>query len=247
MVVLSKLQQASPRTSPGAVCKPPVIPGHSRQDRAPPPKRVSRAKKVLQPSPDRTKSVNMDPVTAASTSRVDRPSDCNKSGHLENKSADAGVEATRPDSLDVKNRQPVPIRDGLPSVRPNAMKNRQKQLETLQKYEEKFCNKDQKGARAKNKSASQTLANSVNFMCAHSLDISQVLTCQTVSWLPPDSTEQCTAPDETIFYSIVVGRGELIMFGGIQADLHSMQREMTVSSQVVNNQIHFLRAERDLR
>ena len=41
-------------------------------------------------------------------------------------------------------------------------------------------------------------------------------------------------PEETMFYSLVEGRGELIMFGGIQGDVMNMQRAMSQSKNVTS-------------
>ncbi len=83
-------------------------------------------------------------------------------------------------------------------------------------------------------------------MYVHMLDVSEAVTKGIVWWLP--LTDDCTGvpPEETIFYSLICGRGEMILFGGIQTDLNSMQRGMNVKSQVVSNNVHFLRSKKTL-
>lgn len=145
-----------------------------------------------------------------------------------------------------------PPRPGLPSVRPNAMKNRQKQLETLRRYEAKIKQqmKPQPLRSGGASSAAQgSGCRSQNPMFVHVLDISRALIEKQVTWLPIPEDGLDGAPEETIFYSLVEGRGELILFGGIQTDLNSMQRGLTFtgSSQVVKNTVHFLSAIKYLR
>lgn len=132
--------------------------------------------------------------------------------------------------LDV-NQDPEPVapapRPGFPSVRPNAMHNRQRQLDMLRKHEDRLR------GRNGNNSQSSTFRPHVsrysdhvprNPMVIHVLDISQVLSTLAAMWLPVQDTASASAPDETIFYSLIEGRGELILFGGVQRDPNSMQR-----------------------
>ena len=158
--------------------------------------------------------------------------------------------------VDLSGNKPFtpPLRPGLPSVRPNAMKNRQKQLETLKKYEEKLRNKLSKPNTHKSpRERDPPLASSVrkaaqNPMFVHVLDISKAILDLTVTWFPIGDTPGYEAPEETIFYSLVEGRAELIVVGGIQTDLNSMQRGWNVSTQVVvSNMAHFIQAKRYLR
>ena len=55
------------------------------------------------------------------------------------------------------------------------------------------------------------------------------------------------APEETILYSLVHGRGEIIMFGGIQTDANTMQMGMNIPPQVVSNNLHFIKAQYQFR
>lgn len=82
-----------------------------------------------------------------------------------------------------------------------------------------------------------------NPMCMYVLDISNAASSGTVSWRA--LRNQChSAPDEIILYSLVLGRGELIMFGGIQKDLNSRQQEGDTVPEIVSNTLHFMSAKR---
>ncbi|CAH1774099.1 unnamed protein product [Owenia fusiformis] len=73
------------------------------------------------------------------------------------------------------------------------------------------------------------------------LDISTVLTEGCVTWQPIREDVDSDAPEETIFYSIVEGRGELIVFGGIQTDLNTMSnRGYSSEPQIVTNHVYFI-------
>lgn len=83
------------------------------------------------------------------------------------------------------------------------------------------------------------------------LDISHVLTddCN-VEWLP---IKPCSAwngePEEKILYTLIAGKGELTMFGGIQKDATSITSQAQLSSNVTNtvsNSLHFITAPRGI-
>lgn len=140
-------------------------------------------------------------------------------------------------------------RPGVPSVRPNAMKNRQKQLEALRKFEEKLresrigqisSNRGQGNASPSSSIGNASLRDNRVTMHLHVLDISEVIKTKTATWRPINENNSVNAPEETIFYSMVEGRGELIVFGGIQRDIQSMQRGMDVKPQVVSNSLYIV-------
>lgn len=74
------------------------------------------------------------------------------------------------------------------------------------------------------------------------LDISQVLETQVVTWMDVRSNASLEAPDETILYSLTLGRSELILFGGIQKDVSSMTNRNQTSSapDTVSNSVFYL-------
>lgn len=141
------------------------------------------------------------------------------------------------------------VRTGSPSVRPNAMNNRQKQLEALRKMEEKLRENMAQQAKQKQTGLSRnTEAQNITSsrrrdphsqMHLHVLDIAEVVQGH-VTWRPIDESFSIDAPDETIFYSLSEGRGELIMFGGIQRDIQSMQRGVDLKSHLVSNILYIL-------
>lgn len=145
-------------------------------------------------------------------------------------------------------------RPGLPSVRPNAMKNRQKQLEALLKYEKRFRHADIVGpadAEADSPRLSQNLHNIrqqkshnsnnlASLMALHILDISKILEHGTASWQKLNFEIMDGAPVETIFYTLIEGRGEILMFGGIEKDIHALQRGQGIQSHTMNNALFVL-------
>lgn len=80
-------------------------------------------------------------------------------------------------------------------------------------------------------------------MCLYVLDISQAVSNGHVSWRMIKK-QSSAAPEEIILYSLVLGKGELIMFGGIQKDLNSRQQVGESVPEVVSNSLHFMTAER---
>ena len=147
-----------------------------------------------------------------------------------------------------------PLKGAMPSVRPNASRNRQRQLDTLRMYEEKFKAKmaaagvDSKDVKVQghNVEVIKSSKKPQNPMYIHTLDLSSVISDHKVFWLPI-KVNQGIVPEETIFYSLHSGRGELVMFGGIQADLTSMQRGVTVDKQVVTNKVYLLKPKVKVR
>ncbi|XP_071146947.1 F-box only protein 42-like [Mytilus edulis] len=141
------------------------------------------------------------------------------------------------------------VRTGSPSVRPNANSNRQKQLEALRKMEEKLrenmaqqTKQKQTGPSRNNEAQNATSSrrrDPHSQMHLHVLDIAEVVQGH-VTWRPIDESFSIDAPDETIFYSLSEGRGELIMFGGIQRDIQSMQRGVDLKSHLVSNILYIL-------
>lgn len=78
-------------------------------------------------------------------------------------------------------------------------------------------------------------------MYVHTLDISKAVDEGLVTWLPVEDDAHGQAPEETILYSLVCGRGELIMFGGMETDAKSMQIGLNIQPQVVSNKMRFIK------
>ena len=75
------------------------------------------------------------------------------------------------------------------------------------------------------------------------LDISRAISDEPeVEWLPFRSNASLAAPEETILYTLVSGRSELIMFGGIQKDVSTIASGRNASSETdtVFNDVYFL-------
>lgn len=81
-----------------------------------------------------------------------------------------------------------------------------------------------------------------NPMCLYVLDINTAVSDGYVTWRMIRK-QSPSAPEEIILYSLVLGKGELIMFGGIQKDLNSRQQEGETVPEVVSNSLHFMTAE----
>lgn len=75
------------------------------------------------------------------------------------------------------------------------------------------------------------------------LDLSHVLDDEPyVTWLPVKNDGVLSeGPEETILYSLVEGKSELIMFGGIQNDASSLAYTTNLKNQVCNS-LHFITA-----
>ncbi|XP_070207783.1 F-box only protein 42-like [Littorina saxatilis] len=119
-------------------------------------------------------------------------------------------------------------RPGYPSVRPNAMHNRQRQLDMLRKHEDRLRSRNSNNSQNRSGASNSNVRGADyvprNPMVLHVLDFSEVVASGTATWLPTRETITPGAPEETIFYSLVEGRGELVLFGGIQHDQNPMQR-----------------------
>lgn len=110
--------------------------------------------------------------------------------------------------------------------------NTDRRLESLRREEEKIRNKNKKVV----KKAENTLSIFV-------LDITNVLSddCN-AAWIPLKQDDH-SGPDERILYSLVVGKGELIVFGGICKE-HSTLGGHTDVNDFVYNDLHFINPPR---
>lgn len=82
-----------------------------------------------------------------------------------------------------------------------------------------------------------------NVLGMYVLDISHALDEKPyVSWLPLKNNGILSqGPEETVLYTLVQGKAELIMFGGIQKDPASLVCTTNLSNQV-SNSLHFITA-----
>lgn len=76
------------------------------------------------------------------------------------------------------------------------------------------------------------------------LDISKVISEEcSATWLQNDKhVISKKAPEETILYSLVAGKGELIMFGGIKREADNCSMNYANPTEQVSNTLHFIRA-----
>jgi hypothetical protein len=120
------------------------------------------------------------------------------------------------------------------------MRNRERQLETLRRLEEKF--------KSKYSIAKQTAAEPAkprNTMAMYVLDISEVLSHKRATWLPPrtpPANQDAAAPEITVLYSLVLGMSELIMFGGIEKD----EQEINNYENTACSHLRIISAPRDI-
>lgn len=152
-----------------------------------------------------------------------------------------------------------------PSIRPNPLKNRQRQLEGLRRMEERIRVLSRKNTESEeinrpdiekivpercpssNHPVSSRSAPVRNPLTMYVADISQALFNGTISWLPQKQHVSLCGPEEAILYSLVEGRGELIMFGGIHKDLGMSNTAPSPRNNVpetVSNTVHFITAQK---
>lgn len=90
----------------------------------------------------------------------------------------------------------------------------------------------------------RTTVNKTKVMAMHVCDLSRVLTTgdddpPVMTWLDPPGNLGCFdgAPEKVIMYSLVAGKGELIMFGGLVKETNSQEVD---DLSKVSNGLHFL-------
>lgn len=116
-------------------------------------------------------------------------------------------------------------------IRTNSAVNRQKQLESLRRMEERLQTR---------KAQSKTVKKTENTLAIFVLDVSNILCDEcSASWISPKQNDQ-TGPDERILYSLVLGRGELIVFGGIRKEQATIQGQTDIDDSQVYNDLHFI-------
>ncbi|KAG7196701.1 hypothetical protein KM043_016031 [Ampulex compressa] len=108
---------------------------------------------------------------------------------------------------------------------------RQRQLESLRRMELFLKSKREQ---------SKIIRKTENSLSIFVLDIGKTLSDEcSASWVPPKSTNHF-GPDERILYSLVVGRGELILFGGIRKEQASVQGHPELDDSEVYNELYFI-------
>ena len=188
------------------------------------------------PNTDKSKS-NRQQSSAAAASASQNADTSESSGHDESSS----------DTDNDQQQAARPMRHhGMPSIRPNASRNRQRQLEALKRYEARLKSlANHRNIPPSVAPINEGLVKYQSVMYLHRLDVTQAISDLTVSWQELCEQYQGSAPEETIFYSLVAGRGELIFFGGILCDLKTMS--LAGSFQSVCNSVHIVTFPRTLK
>lgn len=134
----------------------------------------------------------------------------------------------------------------------NLGKQRERQLEVLRRMEERIRHMSKNNSQPRREITSPPVTSTIKLlppkMAMFVMDISSVLTEHFVSWLPLKSVPE-GSPEDTILYTLVVGNGELIMFGGIQKDATSVTQQTQSSLNIANtvsNSLHFITAPFDI-
>lgn len=119
---------------------------------------------------------------------------------------------------------------------------RERRLENLRRLEEKL--KKQMIEINQSWSTPSPKKQKRNVLGMYVLDISHALDPKPyVTWLPlKNNGAFCQGPEETVLYSLVAGKSELIMFGGIQKDVSSLSCTTNNLSNQVTNSLHFITA-----
>jgi len=133
--------------------------------------------------------------------------------------------------------------------RQKILENRQRQLATLQRMEDRIRNSPRSSP-----AGPKTAPSSANSVCPRHrmttfiLDISTAISDHYVMWLPVTASSSLTAPPESILYSLVQGRTELIMFGGLQKDisLGAGRGGQQNNTETVSNCLYYLNPPADV-
>ncbi|GIX94094.1 f-box only protein 42 [Caerostris darwini] len=147
-------------------------------------------------------------------------------------------------SLSLPNPQREELRtnngQGSSGASQNTRRNRQRQLEGLDRMEQRL--RDLRAGNISYPILNKFSRTMKRPMCLYVLDISTVFDGY-VSWKTVKN-QSPSAPAEIILYSLVLGKGEVIMFGGVQKDLNSSDQEGETAPEIVSNSLHFMTAER---
>lgn len=121
------------------------------------------------------------------------------------------------------------------TVRAISKANRQRQLESLRRMEERIQSR---------KVQTKIVKKTENTLSIFVLDISNVL-CDdcSASWVSLKQHVQ-SGPDERILYSLALGRGELIVFGGIRKERTTIQGRTEIDDSEVYNDLYFINPPR---
>ena len=207
----SSLPPSNPVNAPNALIPVKVTPAHSKQ---------------FGPAAN---TGNQDPSAAGPLARQLSAAAAGAASQLPG--APGNPETSKSAAAPMKNRQKM-------------LENRQRQLASLQRMEEKIRNTSKAQSSSKHHKSSDSGAAAAvcphHRMTTHILDISRAITDHVVTWIPVHPTLSTSAPQESILYSLVMGRTELIMFGGLQKDVSVNGGRSQNNSETVSNCLYFL-------
>lgn len=81
------------------------------------------------------------------------------------------------------------------------------------------------------------------------LNIKDALTTKVVRWIPLDDSNANGrgSPEEAVLYSIVHGKGELIVFGGVQKFIATQSTSNSPGGpNIVSNAVYFIQAPKSV-
>ncbi|XP_064461049.1 F-box only protein 42-like [Ornithodoros turicata] len=128
-----------------------------------------------------------------------------------------------------------------PSIRPNARRDRQRQLEVLDRMAQRLRDLRAAGSQQQHQ-VSTGHHRRACLMHLYVLDVSRVTDSAEASWLPLQQRHRPSPStvEEVILYSLVLGRGELILFGGIQRDSVNRPEDADTVQEVVSSSVYFV-------
>lgn len=135
------------------------------------------------------------------------------------------------------------FQDGEQPVRPAPSRARERQLQALQRFEERmrFNNQPRVQEPSNSEDAPVKLQRTM-VVCV--MDITKILEEEcSARWLALNTEALSTGPEETLLYTLVAGRGELIMFGGIHREAMTLMTNSQINSASnLSNSLHFISA-----
>ncbi|XP_059083717.1 F-box only protein 42-like isoform X2 [Tigriopus californicus] len=130
------------------------------------------------------------------------------------------------------------------SPKTKQQETRQRQLDAIKRMEDRIKKLgSQEEPKVNPEPVTSTPAKCVcHRLSAHVLDLGQAVSDHEVKWLEIRSFLGRDSPEETILYSLVKARSELILFGGIHKDISSMasRSQPASSSDTVSNSLFYL-------
>ncbi|GAB6019647.1 hypothetical protein CHUAL_001205 [Chamberlinius hualienensis] len=105
----------------------------------------------------------------------------------------------------------------MPSIKPNSMKNRQRQLEGCQRMEQRIrqLSKSSSSHSNDNANTNDSKSSTSSLMAMYLLDLSFVMEKGEVEWTMVPDGEMAGSPPRALLYSMVYSGFELVVFGGI--------------------------------